>query len=228
MHSTPVWIITLIFALTGIAHAQSGSQNPQRPTPTLEKVEAKLVSLEVKGRSAKVVVENDQGQQKDILINARIEFKIEAPADNSLLEPKRFVTGKAIRPNDNFIVENLTIYPDLKGKLPAGQMKKAPARPGESKSAQLFSGEVVGFKAESSFDGYGELTLNIGRQQGTMLVPNGKSPTASLQDPKFAKAGDKVIIEGANIRGRFTLKSVTIKTGKKLTSKDFVEQADQT
>ncbi len=211
-----LFILTSMFLGSHTAFAQSEA----------ETITGKLVSLEEKGRNKTLIITTEDGEEKEFLLNSRVPVEFQAKSDESMLVDGFFVKGIVNRPNqDSLTGSSFVVYPELKGRLPAGTFVKAPPKPGRSENDYFISGEITGRGPDEEYPDFEQLMVTLsGRNTAKILMKKNVPVSISLSDAQYIKPGSLVTVEGTQQKnGRVTITGVTIATDEKFTPKDFRE-----
>lgn len=203
------------FSDHSIAYGQAKSQ--------VQSMTGEVVSLEKKGRTHILRVKNKEGEEKDFTVTPKVKFEVKAKGGLDMLTNGFFVTGTVTKPSDAIIAESLSVYPDLKGRLPAGKFVKAPMKLGQSKSAYLVSGKITGREDDAQFAGYEALTITlVGRKTARILINKSTRVDVRLTDMSAVEPGAPVTMEGIPFRsGHVNLVSVVVTSQKSVKPEDF-------
>ncbi|MCA8999679.1 MAG: hypothetical protein KDA80_21970 [Planctomycetaceae bacterium] len=190
-----------------------GQPQGQQQGPMTETISGTLKEVKEQGRSRTLVITDESGADQEHRLTPRIVFQIEAPADRSLIQPGKYIGGRAVLTNEMLFLSDVTVYFPAPGKrVPNGQVAKSQRQSGTSVNSYDVSGVVGEMGQSPDYPEYTMVALKIpGRIPPVMLEKN-LTVKAVSYDPSMAKPGSSVELEVLPLKGgRVNLLKVTVK-----------------
>lgn len=207
-------LFALFVVVPHSAHAQKGAE------PTT--VKGKLVSIEKKGRTAKLTVETSDKETKEFQITARASLLITATGDDGFLAKGQFISAQPVESNNKLFGKKFTVHVGPGRKT--GVFAKPPKTPGLSKAVWNVAGQIMERANDKEFPDYEVIAVRAGRKTVPVFLDKGYSVTVLLADVDLAEPGSTVTIEGKpGTRDRFTVTAATIELAKPLNSEEFLK-----
>jgi len=204
----------------GPKQKQTDDQNPG------DSIEATIFSIDKKGRSTILAVEDENGEKTEHRLNSKTPLQVTGPADSGFLRPgavvytKVFVKPNKPKPNN---LRNRNLRNPSQQELLFGNsftvyldgLRTRGWKPGKTKEVKELVGQIV----QKSDD---KLLLSLGRAgRGIVTLEKGYKVDVVSSNPQLIQAGAKAILHGESVRGQFRVSAVEVKLEKPLDSKEY-------
>lgn len=176
--------------------AQFGNQQqrqnqPQKPEITESK--GTIADVVRKGRALTLLIKSEAGGEPiPVAITPRLQFAIEAKADNGFLREKQVVSGRGTLTNESLFVKNWTVHLGPSARRMRGGVQKAEKVIGESVNSYDVLGQVLSRQTDPDYPDYETLTLNVPALKGKpVYIDKGATVTARIEDASKITAGNE-------------------------------------
>jgi hypothetical protein len=182
------------------SEAQVGNQPQQRATqknqpqqPEITESKGTVADVVRKGRALTLMIKSDAGGEPiSVAITPRLQFALEAKADDGFLREKQVVSGRGVLTNDSLFVKNWTVYLGPSARRMRGGVQKAERVVGESVNSYDVLGPIVSRQQDTDYPDYETLTLNVPALKGKpVYIDKGATVTARLEDTSKITAGNE-------------------------------------
>jgi|GEM_PF-1165089 len=194
-------IVAACLLVPGGAEAQVGNQQQrgnQRNQQQVEPTETKSTIVDVvrKGRALTLLIKNEAGGEPiPVAITPRLQFAIEAKADDGFLREKQVVSGRGVLTNESLFVKNWTVYLGPSARRMRGGVQKADMVIGQSVNSYDVLGPIVSRQQDTDYPEYETLTLNVPALKGKpVYIDKGATVTARLEDASKIAAGNECVV----------------------------------
>ncbi|MBI1311918.1 hypothetical protein GC176_11550 [bacterium] len=223
-----ICLTAICLAVSAPAEAQFGNQQQQRQTQKQQSAvsESKGTITDVvrKGRSLTLMIKSEGGGEPiPVAITPRLQFAVEAKADDGFLREKQVVSGRGTLTNEALFVKNWTVHLGPAARRMRGGVQKAEKVIGESVNSYDVLGQVVSRQTDKDYPDYETLTLNVPALKGKpVYIDKGATVVASLSETDKIAAGNNCEIKFALApNGQPVILSVKVMLDEELKSEDY-------
>jgi hypothetical protein len=189
---------------------------------TTDKITGKVTSVEVRGKTAKLTVATDLGDQT-YDITPKVELEIVSTGDDACLMKGLFVKVDAVESNQKYFGTVFSVYPEHMGRIPPAAAVKAPIEAGQSQNRHFVTGEIAAFTPATEPDAkYDLLELKTtGKATLTVYMEKNRTVKVVQSEPGHIEKDQPAVIVGKRAGNKLLPSAITINTGKKLLGDDF-------
>ncbi len=227
--------VALVLLVGARAEAQFGNQQrpnqrnqPQQPEITESK--GTVAEVVKKGRSLTLMIKSEAGGAPiPVAITPRLNFAIEAKADDGFLRERQVVSGRGTLTNQALFVKNWTVHLGPTARRMRGGVQKAAKVIGESVNSYDVLGEIVTRQTDPDYPEYESLTLKVPALKGKpVYIDKGATVTASVPDTSKIAAGDECTITHTLApNGQPVLLSLKVMLSEEMKSEDYFAKEDE-
>lgn len=205
--SRHLWVMIIIFLVAFPATATA--QKRSRSVRGLKTVSGKILSVEEKGRTRVLIVEDEEGNKQEQILTSRTPVTIQAAGDTGFFREKATVSTEAVLTNNELFGKDFTV------QLEGGT--RPSVKQGKSKEVFELTGTILKASPES-------LMLNLGRggRKKVNLEP-GFQITVITRNSDLIVEGATIEMKGTPSRGRLKLRSVNVTLVDPLDSATYFE-----
>jgi hypothetical protein len=186
-----------------------------------ESLSGKVGAVEVKGKTVKLTVRMEVGDQTYDL-PPKVELEVVSAGDDACLAPGLVVKVDAIESNKVFFATALSVYPDFTGKAPPATPVKAPKEVGQSQNRHFITGEIVQYKSQPE-EKYDMIELKTtAKNVMSIYVERQHAVRVVQEDPSLITADQAVTVTGRRAGIKLIPAKVVIETGARLKGEEFV------
>ncbi|MHC4877341.1 MAG: hypothetical protein ACYTGL_12670 [Planctomycetota bacterium] len=234
-HLLCVCVVALVLSSGVRAEAQFGNQQrpnqrnqPQQPEIT----ESKGTVAEVvrKGRALTLMIKSEAGGEPiPVAVTPRLNFALEAKADDGFLRERQVVSGRGTLTNQALFVKNWTVHLGPAARRMRGGVQKAAKVIGESVNSCDVLGEIVTRQTDPDYPEYESLTLKVPALKGKpVYIDKGATVTASISDTNRITAGDTCTVTHTLApNGQPVLLGLKVMLSEELKSEDYFAKEDE-
>jgi hypothetical protein len=177
----------------GNQQQQQGNQKNQPRQPEVTESKGTIAEVVRKGRALTLMIKSEAGGEPiPVAITPRLQFALEAKADDGFLREKQVVSGRGVYTNESLFVKNWTVYLGPSARRMRGGVQKAEEVVGESVNSYDVLGPVVSRQQDTDYPEYQTLTLNVPALKGKpVYIDKGATVTARLEDTSKITAGNE-------------------------------------
>jgi hypothetical protein len=172
---------------------QRGNQPKQ---PEITETKSSIAEVVRKGRALTLLIKSELGGDPiPVAITPRLQFAIEAKADDGFLREKQVVSGRGVLTNESLFVKNWTVYLGPSARRMRGGVQKAERVVGESVNSYDVLGPIVSRQQDTDYPEYETLTLNVPALKGKpVYIDKGATVTARIEDASKIAAGNECVV----------------------------------
>jgi hypothetical protein len=217
-HTLLLYVAGALFFTPAVACAQQSRQ------PQTETQNATVVEVKAQGRARILVVEDEQGQQHEYPLTARITLRVTAPGDEGFVTEGQYLSGTGVLTNDKIFLKDVEIQLVSGRNRPRpGSIIKAPAEAGQSQNAYQVSGPIVAAAPDVDYPDHRRVELQVAGPNAPLMLEPGFKVTVVSSDSALITAGAPVELEVAPLRGgRFNVVAATVNLEEPLKSEEVL------
>lgn len=172
---------------------QRGNQPKQ---PEITETKSSIAEVVRKGRALTLLIKSELGGDPiPVAITPRLQFAIEAKADDGFLREKQVVSGRGVLTNESLFVKDWTVYLGPSARRMRGGVQKAERVVGESVNSYDVLGPIVSRQQDTDYPEYETLTLNVPALKGkSVYIDKGATVTARIEDASKIAAGNECVV----------------------------------
>ncbi len=180
--------------------AQFNNQQQQRGNqpkqPEITETKSSIAEVVRKGRALTLMIKSELGGEPiPVAITPRLQFAIEANADDGFLREKQVVSGRGVLTNESLFVKEWTVYLGPNARRMRGGVQKAERVVGESVNSYDVLGPIVSRQQDTDYPEYETLTLNVPALKGKpVYIDKGATVTARIEDASKIAAGNECVV----------------------------------
>lgn len=209
---------------------QQGNQKNQPKQPEVTESKGTIAEVVRKGRALTLMIKSETGGDPiPVAITPRLQFALEAKADDGFLREKQVVSGRGVLTNESLFVKNWTVYLGPNARRMRGGVQKAEKVVGESVNSYDVLGPVVSRQQDADYPEYETLILNVPALKGKpVYIDKGATVTARLEDTsKIAVGNECEVTHTVAPNGLPVILGVKVMLDEELASEEFFTDQEE-